>query len=281
MSRTCSPENDITRDIALEITAATAIPANNNVATWTVGPIRANRYTRNAVRRAPAKAASGTPKAPSAPEPANTMTAIAPSAAPEETPMMAGSASGLRNRPWNTAPDAAKAAPTTAARTTRGRRSWSRITSVDAGTPVGRPENPSFHAMTRALVHGEIQTDPTATPRRNDPRGRAASTARIRPNRRGAIMRTLPYAAPARGAGARRPPAGPACSPGPHRRGSPVPRRSPPPRPSPAGKRRPWGGPPTGRRRGTPPGCGGRDPQPTTGDSRSWPEPRPNDNQPG
>src|SRR4029450_8741582 len=124
MSRTCSPENDISRDIALEITAATAIPANSNVATWTVGPIRANRYTRNAVRRAPAKAASGTPEGPSAPEPANTMTAIAPSAAPEETPMMAGSASGLRNRPWNTAPDAANAAPTTAGRTTRGRGGW-------------------------------------------------------------------------------------------------------------------------------------------------------------
>src|SRR6266511_800747 len=163
MSRTCSPENDITMDIALEITAATAIPANSNVATCTLGPILANRYTRNAVRSAPVKAARGTPNAASAPEPANTMTAIAPSAAPEEIPMMAGSASGFRNRPWKTAPEAASAAPTTAASTTRGRRSWSRITSVDTGTPAGRPVNPSFHAMTRTLVHGEIHTVPTAT----------------------------------------------------------------------------------------------------------------------
>src|SRR6266511_4045346 len=188
MSRTCSPENDITRDIALEITAATAIPANNNVATCTVGPIRANRYTRNAVRSAPTKAASGTPKAPTAPEPANTMTAIAPSAAPEETPMIAGSAKGFRNRPWNTAPDAANAAPTTAASTTRGRRSWSKITSVDTGTPAGRAVKPSFHAMTRTLVHGEIHTVPTATARRtaagrvipvDHPRARPAHEVRV------------------------------------------------------------------------------------------------------
>src|SRR5213593_3360515 len=198
MSRTCWPENDITRDIALEITAATAIPAKSKVATCTLGPILANRYTRNAVRSAPAKAARGTPKAASAPEPANTMTAIAPSAAPEETPMIAGAARGWRDRTWKTAPEAASAAPTTAASTTRGSRSWSRITSVDTGTPAGRPVNPSFHAMTRTLVHGEIHTVPTATASRNDATSIATSTARIRRYRRGAIIRTLRGGAPAR-----------------------------------------------------------------------------------
>ena len=43
MSRISSPENDITSDMKLEMTAAIAIPASSRVATWTAGPILANR----------------------------------------------------------------------------------------------------------------------------------------------------------------------------------------------------------------------------------------------
>ena len=43
MSRIASPENDMTSDIRLEITAAIAMPASRSVATWTVGPILASR----------------------------------------------------------------------------------------------------------------------------------------------------------------------------------------------------------------------------------------------
>ena len=41
----------------------------------------------------------------------STITAIAPSAAPEDTPITAGSASGLRNSPWNSIPETPRAAP--------------------------------------------------------------------------------------------------------------------------------------------------------------------------
>src|SRR6266516_4642354 len=137
MLRISSPENDITSDIALEITAAIATPASSNVATCTDGPMRASRNTANAVTTAPTNAAAGTPNVPKAPAPTVTITMMAPSAAPEDTPMIAGSASGFRNNPWNTIPDVASAAPTTAASTTLGNRSWNTITSLERGTPSG------------------------------------------------------------------------------------------------------------------------------------------------
>ena len=40
------------------------------------------------------------------------MPSTAPKAAPADTPRMSGETSGLRNRPWYAAPDAASAAPT-------------------------------------------------------------------------------------------------------------------------------------------------------------------------
>jgi len=43
MLRISSPANDITSDITAEITAATAMPASNRVATLTAGPTRARR----------------------------------------------------------------------------------------------------------------------------------------------------------------------------------------------------------------------------------------------
>ena len=52
--------------------------------------------------------------------------------------MIAGSASGLRNRPWNTAPEAASAPPTIAASSTLGNRSWNTMTSAARLTSSGR-----------------------------------------------------------------------------------------------------------------------------------------------
>ena len=110
--------------------AATATPASRSVATWTAGPRRARRYTTSAVASAATNAAADTPNPPAAAPAPLRITTIAPSAAPDETPMMAGSAMALRNNAWNTAPAAASPAPTTTASITRGNRSWNRITSV-------------------------------------------------------------------------------------------------------------------------------------------------------
>src|SRR6266540_2410192 len=110
-------------------------------------------------------------------------------AAPEETPTIAGSASGFRNSAWNTAPAVARAAPTTAARSTRGSRSWNRMTSVDVGTPAGRALRRSLHTMRRAEDRGEIHTAPKATPARTDPTSSAPSTRNRVPDRRERISR--------------------------------------------------------------------------------------------
>ena len=105
---------------------------------------------------------------------------MAPNAAPEDTPMIAGSAMGFRNRAWNTAPAAASAAPTTAASRTRGSRSWNRMTSVEWGTPPGRPARWSFQANSRRDVQGETHTAPTATATRADPPSKATRPGRTR-----------------------------------------------------------------------------------------------------
>ena len=50
------------------------------------------------------------------------MASAAPKPAPDDTPKMPGLTRGLRNTPWNAAPDAASAAPTIAAARARGVR---------------------------------------------------------------------------------------------------------------------------------------------------------------
>jgi hypothetical protein len=62
------------------------------------------------------------------------MKATAPAAAPEETPMIEGSAIGLRKNPCITVPAAASENPTIAARTMRGRRNCVTITRLGSGT---------------------------------------------------------------------------------------------------------------------------------------------------
>ncbi|SLI14874.1 Uncharacterised protein [Mycobacteroides abscessus subsp. abscessus] len=61
--------------------------------------------------------------------PPSTIVAPAPTAAPEDTPMTPGSASGLANTPCSSAPAVASAAPTSIANSTRGNRTSQRVTS--------------------------------------------------------------------------------------------------------------------------------------------------------
>src|SRR5690606_6121205 len=69
------------------------------------------------------------------------MTAVAPTAAPADTPSRYGSASGLRTRACISAPARARPAPTTAARIERGNRNSQMMTAYPASTsaPVSRP----------------------------------------------------------------------------------------------------------------------------------------------
>ena len=76
-----------------------------------------------------------------------TIMATAPKAAPPDTPISPGSASGLRKKPWSTVPATASEAPTVAANMTRGARislktvkssllaSPLTISSKESGTP--------------------------------------------------------------------------------------------------------------------------------------------------
>ena len=59
---------------------------------------------------------------------------IAPNAAPPVTPITSGEASGLASAPCSIAPATPSAAPTTAALTVRGRRSWSTISFSGPGS---------------------------------------------------------------------------------------------------------------------------------------------------
>ena len=81
--------------------------------------LRAKSHTAPTAARPPANAASGTVAVPNVAHPAM-ITPTAPTAAPADTPMMPGSASGLRNTPCRTAPDTASPPPTRAASTMRG-----------------------------------------------------------------------------------------------------------------------------------------------------------------
>src|ERR1051325_2023221 len=178
----------MTSEMAAETIAATAIPASSNVATCTVGPTRDSRYTARPVARAPRKATTGTPSPASAAPPPPRVTTIAPSAAPEDTPMMAGSASGFRNNPWNTAPAVASAAPTSAASSTLGSRSWNRITPVAGETPTGLPTRCSFHPRSRSDVSGAIHTEPSVTAASIDT---ASRTTRVTVTRLGRARQVL------------------------------------------------------------------------------------------
>lgn len=82
---------------------------------------RARAHTEAQAARAPTNAATFIDSPPSAAEP-STITKTAPTLAPEETPRMYGSASGLRTVTCISAPASASPAPASAARSVLGRR---------------------------------------------------------------------------------------------------------------------------------------------------------------
>src|SRR5262245_58550037 len=88
----------------------------------------ASQYTTAVAAAAPAKLAAETVEnGPIVKVPPNTITTIAPSDAPADTPSVNGVASGFRSKAWKTTPAAARAAPTSAPAITRGSRATNRI----------------------------------------------------------------------------------------------------------------------------------------------------------
>jgi hypothetical protein len=86
------------------------------------------------------------------------MEATAPTAAPEETPMMEGSAIGFLKKPCMTTPAVARAKPTTAASAMRGIRTRWTMISASCGTSNATPGRAS--RTTCATVVGGIVTGP-------------------------------------------------------------------------------------------------------------------------
>ncbi len=114
------------------------------------------------------------------------MTSIAPSEAPAETPSVKGVASGLRNSAWNTTPDEASAAPTSAPASTRGNRAMNRIcASTLVGKGQRRIERP-------AEVDGRAADERRQHARRHGeqskPRHRERKAGADRPRRRDGVM---------------------------------------------------------------------------------------------
>ena len=103
-----------------------AMPANNIVVTEVPKLEVATRYTTNVVITPPINAPKATIDSPAKGEsiapPAATITILAPTEAPPDTPISDGSANGLRNKPCITAPKIARTAPTNRARISRGKR---------------------------------------------------------------------------------------------------------------------------------------------------------------
>ena len=99
--------------------ALTATPASRSVAIEKRPPTAAMPYTKNDAAIAPTNAKVGSARKNSPVSPVAIAT-TAPTAPPAETPMMPGSAIGLRNRPCIVAPATPSAIPTVAPTTIRG-----------------------------------------------------------------------------------------------------------------------------------------------------------------
>src|SRR5690606_38976970 len=117
----------------------------------------------------------------------NTTTAAAPTEAPEETPRMNGSASGLRTSDCTAAPTAARPAPTTAASSTRGVRTCQMIVYEVTSSALIEPPV-SAAQMYRTVLPGGAGAAPcdvaSGTGTASTPVSAAASgTARPRPGR--------------------------------------------------------------------------------------------------
>ena len=112
----------------------------------------------------PTNATNGCTKSVVEVRPSSTASATA-NAAPLDTPIRLGSASGLRKMPCSAAPETPSPAPTSAARTMRGTRITQTTASSAAvySTPISMPSLPSRIAAIRS------------TPTSNAPNARLAS----------------------------------------------------------------------------------------------------------
>ena len=80
------------------------------------------------------------------------MVATAPSAALAETPMIPGSASGLRSVPWSSAPEMPSPAPTMSVRAMRGARISVTMTLVVSAAPTSRAAAAAAMRMTASSM---------------------------------------------------------------------------------------------------------------------------------
>ena len=106
-------------------------PARMRLCVGIFRPSRASAITNHNVTTPVKKATSGNVQIPiSAYCKPKKIRKAAPTEAPEETPNVNGSASGLRSTPWNPAPAIASEAPTSIPSSTRGKRTFQIICSA-------------------------------------------------------------------------------------------------------------------------------------------------------
>ena len=103
--------NNITRD---DVSVPNTTPERSNVSRSILPDIVASLSTINIVTTAPANANACIGHIP------KRIDIVPPRVAPPETPIMYGSASGLRNNPWKAAPTIPSAPPANMARTSLG-----------------------------------------------------------------------------------------------------------------------------------------------------------------
>src|SRR5580658_5809257 len=123
-------------------------------------PFRDTRNTAAMAASAPRTLPTEIAHIPSDANAPRSRTAVAPTLAPDDTPSRNGSASALRTSTWTTDPAVVRAAPTTAASSTRGSRICQ--TMMPATVLSGWPDN--WLAMTCQTAAGLSGTDPMPTP---------------------------------------------------------------------------------------------------------------------
>ena len=118
--------------------------------------------------------------------------AVAPSPAPAATPRRYGSASGLRNTPWNAAPPPASMAPTRPPRTTRGSRICHRMSASTRLTPEWKCTNGTCEATTRRTAGNDTSAGPIDTPSKTAPTRAPNATITARRAETGRRVESVP-----------------------------------------------------------------------------------------
>ena len=145
--------------------APMANPAKSSVDKWVLPDFMEIRYAIKTATIPPQNEATGRrlkyPYVKGIPE---RKTMVAPSDAPEATPIKYGSAKGFLNKPWYVAPEMPRDAPTSNARTTLGNLMFHIIVcQADVSSPDSLNKSNFENSIKNTEVMG-ICTDPTATP---------------------------------------------------------------------------------------------------------------------